>query len=124
MKEEKICSIVDYETYLAYNYNFCPMNINDEAVWFNVIHAEGRKTKQQVWYRKFIRKYCNKKLIPAKAMIEALVVAGCEKKIAEDIVNEHRWNDFRWHFRKIRKKRKLKIYYTGEVISLEEKRDL
>ncbi len=58
---EKIDSLLDYEVYLVYKYDFVPMNYNTDNVWETVIERESR-AKYSVWYKKPIKKYYRKKL--------------------------------------------------------------
>lgn len=121
---EDVNSIVDYEFYLATKYDFWPMNINDNDIWDKVIRGEGRKETHLVWYRKFIKKYAKKKLIPKSKLVQALIVAGCEKDNAAYIVYNNKFNELLFYFRKMPKKKnekKPKIFYQGKLSYRERK---
>lgn len=111
---EEINSLSDYEVYLANKYDFLPMNINEDDVWERIIARESR-AKFSVWYKKFIKKYYSKKLLPKKYLRKALLNAGCAENIVDVVVDSNDVKRIIYYFRKEKKKRKLRCFYAGEI---------
>lgn len=109
---EEICSLADYEVYLANKYDFRPFDYNTNEVWENVIKRESRG-KNSVWYKKFIKKYYRKQLLPEQYLKKALIIAGCKEDDVAEVIHRNNPKEIVHFFMKIRKKRKIRCFYKG-----------
>lgn len=112
---ENINCIVDYEVYLADTYEFRPFDSNKDEIWDKIIERESRG-KYSVWYKKFIKKYYKKKLLPDKYLKKALLVAGCNVEEVDDKIERNEAKEIICHFRKVKKNKKngkIRCYYKG-----------
>lgn len=114
MKEDsEINSIVEYETYLLDKYGFYPFNYNAGALWETIIELES-KGKYAVWYKKFIKKYYSKRLLPKEYLKKALLVAGCDTNEVDEVVRRNEAKEIVAYFRRKRKVRKLRCFHNGK----------
>lgn len=112
-KKLEINSIVDYETYLLDKYGFYPFGNNAGTLWEMIIETES-KGKYVVWYKKFIKKYYSKRLLPKEYLKKALLVAGCNPNEVDEVVRRNEAKEIVGYFRRKRKIRKLRCFYSGK----------